>query len=48
MCVRPQFRGRGFGKLLVDHLADYAAQSPIDATAPRETGIHQHAAIGFI
>src|SRR5215210_3725905 len=24
MYVRPQFRGRGFGKLLLNHLADYA------------------------
>src|SRR6266446_9846913 len=24
MYVRPQFRGSGFGRLLLDHLADYA------------------------
>src|SRR5437762_8913328 len=24
MYVRPQFRGLGFGKLMLDHLADYA------------------------
>lgn len=24
MYVRPEFRGRGFGKLLIEHLASYA------------------------
>lgn len=46
MYVRPQFRGAGFGKLMLEHLADYARERNI----PRlrlETGIHQHAAIGL-
>ena len=46
MYVRPQFRGRGFGKLLVDHLAEYARSHSIDLLR-LETGIHQHAAIAL-
>jgi GNAT superfamily N-acetyltransferase len=30
MYVRPEFRGRGFGKLLLDHLATYAQSNGID------------------
>ena len=44
MYVRPQFRGLGFGKLMLDHLAHYAKSHRID-TLRLETGIHQHAAI---
>lgn len=44
MYVRPAFRGRGFGKLLVDHLADHARACGIDLLR-LETGIHQKAAI---
>src|SRR5262249_28204882 len=44
MFVRPQFRGSGFGKLLVDHLADHAKAHGVDLLR-LETGIHQTAAI---
>jgi GNAT superfamily N-acetyltransferase len=42
--VRPEFRGRGFGKLMLDHLATHAKSRGIDVLR-LETGIHQHAAI---
>jgi ribosomal protein S18 acetylase RimI-like enzyme len=44
MYVRPQFRGLGFGKLLVDHLADHARAHGVGLVR-LETGIHQTAAI---
>jgi len=44
MYVRPQFRGLGFGKLLLDHLADYARANGVGLLR-LETGIHQAAAI---
>jgi putative acetyltransferase len=44
MYVRPQFRGLGFGKLMLDHLEDYARNQGIRLLR-LETGIHQHAAI---
>jgi ribosomal protein S18 acetylase RimI-like enzyme len=44
MYVRPQFRGRGFGKLLLDHLTDYARARGVGLLR-LETGIHQTAAI---
>jgi putative acetyltransferase len=44
MYVRPQFRGLGFGKLLLDHLADYARAHEVDLLR-LETGVHQPAAI---
>src|SRR3954470_24869150 len=44
MHVRPEFRGRGFGKLVLDHLATYAKSHGLDLLR-LETGIHQHAAI---
>src|SRR5262252_7891211 len=44
MWVRPQFRGLGFGKLMLDHLADYAKRHGVGILR-LETGIHQHAAI---
>jgi GNAT superfamily N-acetyltransferase len=44
MYVRPHFRGRGFGKLLLDHLADYARAHGVGLLR-LETGIHQTAAI---
>jgi putative acetyltransferase len=44
MYVRPQFRGLGFGKLLLEHLADYARSHGVGLLR-LETGIHQHAAI---
>ena len=46
MYVRPQFRGLGYGKLLVDHLAAYALAR--GARLLRlETGIYQREAIGL-
>ena len=44
MYVRPQFRGREFGKLILDRLADYARQQGVTLLR-LETGIHQQAAI---
>jgi ribosomal protein S18 acetylase RimI-like enzyme len=44
MYVRPQFRGLGFGKLLLDHLADHARKHGVGLLR-LETGIHQTAAI---
>jgi len=46
MYVRPQFRGLGLAKLLLDHLADYARSHRVGILR-LETGIHQHAAIGL-
>lgn len=46
MYVRPQFRGSGFAKLMLDHLADYARSRGVGLLR-LETGIHQHAAIGL-
>jgi GNAT superfamily N-acetyltransferase len=46
MYVRPQFRGSGFGKLLVNHLAAYAQARGVGLLR-LETGIHQAAAIGL-
>jgi GNAT superfamily N-acetyltransferase len=46
MYVRPQFRGLGFGKLLLNHLADYARARGIGLLR-LETGIHQPEAIGL-
>lgn len=44
MYVRPEFRGLGFGKLMLDHLATHARSHGVDVLR-LETGIHQHAAI---
>jgi len=44
MYVRPAFRGRGFGKLMLDYLADFALSNGVNILR-LETGIHQHAAI---
>ena len=46
MYVRPQFRGLGFAKLLLNHLAGYARSRGVRLLR-LETGIHQHAAIGL-
>ena len=46
MYVRPQFRGLGLGKLMLQHLADYARQQGV-AVLRLETGIYQPEAIGF-
>ncbi len=44
MYVRPAYRGLGFGKLILDHLAQYAARNGVSLLR-LETGIHQLAAI---
>jgi GNAT superfamily N-acetyltransferase len=44
MFVRPEFRGAGFGALLVDHLTAHARANGITLLR-LETGIHQQAAI---
>ena len=44
MYVRPQFRGLGLAKLMLDHLADYARSHGVSVLR-LETGIHQHPAI---
>ena len=46
MYVRPQFRRSGFGKLMLDHLADYARSRGV-AILRLETGIAQQAAIAL-
>jgi len=44
MYVRPEFRGGGFGRLLIDHLANHARMQGVTLLR-LETGIHQKAAI---
>lgn len=44
MHVRPQYRGRNFGKLLLKHLAGHTRNHGVRLLR-LETGIHQHAAI---
>jgi putative acetyltransferase len=44
MYVRTPFRGLGYGKLLLDHLADFARAKGVRLLR-LETGIHQAAAI---
>ena len=44
MYVRPEFRGRGFGESILDHLTHYARKHGISVLR-LETGIHQHAAV---
>jgi len=44
MYVRPQFRGLGFAKMMLEHLEDYARSQGMGILR-LETGIHQHAAI---
>jgi len=46
MYVRPQFRGLGLGKLMLQHLADYARQQGVTVLR-LETGIYQSEAIGL-
>jgi len=46
MSVGPQFRGSGFGKSMLDYLADYARSQDISLLR-LETGIHQREAIGL-
>jgi len=44
MYVRPEFRGRRFGEMLLDHLADYALNLGVRLLR-LETGIYQDAAM---
>ncbi len=44
MYVRPQFRGLGYGKMMLRHLEDYARAQGVDLLR-LETGVHQHEAI---
>jgi len=46
MYVRPQFRGLGLGKLMLEHLAAYAREHGVRRLR-LETGIHQVEAIGL-
>lgn len=46
MYVRPQFRGQGLAKLILNHLSSYA-QSKGVTLLRLETGIHQHEAIAL-
>ncbi|HEX9988218.1 MAG TPA: GNAT family N-acetyltransferase [Chloroflexia bacterium] len=46
MYVRPQFRGMGFGRLMLNHLADYALTNGVKLLR-LETGIYQLEAIGL-
>jgi len=46
MYVRPQFRGSGFAKLILDHLEAHARAHRISLLR-LETGIHQQEAIGL-
>lgn len=46
MYVRPHFRGSGFAKLMLNHLAEHARSHNI-ALLRLETGIHQHEAIAL-
>ena len=46
MYVRPQFRGKGFARLMLDHLAEYSRSNGVYVLR-LETGIHQHEAIGL-
>ena len=46
MYVRPQFRGLGFGILMLNHLAEHARQQGVEVLR-LETGIYQLAAISL-
>src|SRR4026209_628009 len=46
MYIRPEFRGRGLGKLMLGHLTDYARSRGIEMLR-LETGIYQQEAIGL-
>lgn len=46
MYVRPQFRGLGLAKLMLDHLAAYAQERDVHLLR-LETGIHQNEAIAL-
>ncbi len=46
MYVRPEFRSSGFGKLMLNHLADFALAHDVQLLR-LETGIYQRAAIAL-
>lgn len=46
MYVRPQFRGLGYAKAMLDHLAEFARSHKIPLLR-LETGVHQREAIGL-
>lgn len=46
MYVRPQFRGKGFAKMLLQHLENFARENKV-LRVRLETGIHQHEAIAL-
>jgi GNAT superfamily N-acetyltransferase len=46
MFVRPQYRGLGLGKLMLDHLVEYGRQHGMKVIR-LETGIHQLEAMGL-
>ncbi|HET6978472.1 MAG TPA: GNAT family N-acetyltransferase [Pyrinomonadaceae bacterium] len=46
MYVRPQFRGLGFARLMLDHLSEFTRNNSISVLR-LETGIHQLEAIGL-
>jgi GNAT superfamily N-acetyltransferase len=46
MYVRPEFRGQGLGKLMLQHLADYALKQGV-LVLRLETGIHQSEVINL-
>jgi putative acetyltransferase len=46
MYVRPEFRGHGFAKQMLDQLADHARSQGVTLLR-LETGIHQHEAVGL-
>ena len=46
MYIRPEFRGCGFARLMLDHLAEHSRSNGVNILR-LETGIHQHEAIGL-
>jgi GNAT superfamily N-acetyltransferase len=46
MYIRPEFRGQGFARLMLEHLAEHARNNGVNLLR-LETGIHQHEAIGL-
>jgi putative acetyltransferase len=46
MYVRPRFRGRGLGRLMLEHLADHARRNGVGLLR-LETGIYEKEAIGL-